>query len=459
MKFWHKTYLCVLILFLIAFDVGGYLLTQNSYNMNKEANTNVGIREFQSATQMLEYTLSAYNYDTTKDSMPVILSFADGFMKKGAYMEFYEGENLIFSNFSIFHDPRGELKNDGINTVYRKIDDTLYLFTAGTLDNLKMVIIRDSNFLSEYSDSLIDYFVLISIIISIILSLLLIVLLKRLTQPFDKLNKTANEIASGNYQMRAEIRSHDEIGDFAKSFNKMAEAVSSHIDALKNSNAEKERFVNNLTHELRTPLAAVKGYSELLCKANCTESEKDLASAYIYEHATRLEKLMKKLMDLLYIKGQTISPQKIDVYTLFKRTAQFTKPNLVAKNIDLEAHIGIKEIIADETLIQTLLINLVENAIKASDNNAKIILKSCEPSTIEITDFGIGISKEDIDKITEDFYRVDKSRSRQSGGVGLGLSLCKQIIELHGGEMKIESVYGNFTTIKLIFTTNLQPCV
>jgi signal transduction histidine kinase len=455
MRFWHKTYLCILIIFLIAFDTGAYLLMQKAYDINEKSNTKSGISEFLAVSQITKISLSTYENHSDKDVLPLLKSIAENYRQQDIYMEFYEDNTMLFSNFLEFSDDRKELKSDNISTVYRTINNKFYLFTSGKLENNRytLVIIRNSDFLIKYYNELLQYFIIISIIISIILSVLLVLALLKLTRPFHKLNLVANEIADGNYNMFVEINSNDEIGEFAKTFNKMANAIAHHVDELKLSNEQKERFSNNLTHELKTPIATIKGYSELLCKANVTEEEKIKAYNYIYEHSLRLQNLTQKLMDLIYLQKETISIQEISVNYLFDEIIKLLDKNLKSKNINIEINISEDTILGDEILIQSLLINLVENAIKASHNGAKIVLCSRKPAIIEITDFGVGIPENEIKKITEEFYRVDKSRSRESGGIGLGLSICKQIMDLHGGNMNITSSVDKFTTIKLVFTT------
>lgn len=461
MKLWHKVFLCVLILFLIAFDFGTYLITKKSYEINRDANTQSGIYEHQALAQALDVMIKYFQNDINKDDISLLDTFAQKYEKKGIFMEIYKDNKRMYSNFLEFDDERIELQKKEVKGVYRKINNILYLFTTGTLDNsgLSLVVIRNSNFLSDFSDEILHYFITINIATSIILCIVLIIILKQLTKPLDKLNSITNEIANGNYDMRVNIKRKDEIGEFAENFNKMSEAISKHIEILEQSNQEKERFVNNLTHEFRTPLATIKGYSELLLKANCTEKDKNMATKYIYEHTTRLEKLIQKLIQILYLKRQTMSFKRISVQKLFDDVLLFEKNSLLQKNICIETNIQLKEILCDEVLIQTVLINLMENAIRVCNDEGKIILKSYkynEYHVLEIKDFGIGIPKNEIDKITEEFYRVDKSRARHSGGIGLGLSICKQIMELHGGIIKIESVKNEFTSVKLKFTTNLQ---
>lgn len=182
---------------------------------------------------------------------------------------------MLYSNFFTFQDERSELLGNTTNTAYRKINGTLYLFVSGNVADIRLVVIYKSDTLSEYSAQMQRYFVFLCSFVSILLSVALIFLIKGLTRPLVRLNKAAGKIADGQYENRAEVLSRDEVGDLARSFNKMAEAIETHINLLSQSNEQKERFVNNLTHELRTPLATIKGYSDFLLTAKCSETEKE----------------------------------------------------------------------------------------------------------------------------------------------------------------------------------------
>ncbi len=208
-------------------------------------------------------------------------------------------------------------------------------------------------------------------------------------------------------------------------------------------------FVANVSHELKTPLTSIKGFVETLLEGAIDDKENNRHFLkIIQDHSNRLNKLVDDLLSLSHLESKEMVMEKLtfnlrqqveQVIVSFK--AQLEKNNLYIKN-ELPQSLSIN---ADEARIEQVFINLIDNAIKF--NRAKCIIRiySLEENTgikIIIEDAGIGIPAKDIPRIFERFYRVDKARSRELGGTGLGLSIVKHIVELHGGNVGVESVEG-----------------
>ena len=224
-------------------------------------------------------------------------------------------------------------------------------------------------------------------------------------------------------------------------------------DLIESAN-NKQLFIDNLSHEMNTPLTSIQGYAELLQKANLTEEQKDKYLTYIQSESKRISDMYKKLLLLSYKKNADLDFKNVNINNVFSEIYKTLKERLDSKNIDLIINNQLENIYGDETLIIMCVSNLVKNAINVSDVNSKIIinaLKINDKKYIQVVDYGPGISKENIAKITEPFYRVDKVRSRKNGGAGLGLSICKSIMELHKGDLKIESDIGKGSIFILEF--------
>ena len=157
---------------------------------------------------------------------------------------------------------------------------------------------------------------------------------------------------------------------------------------------------------------------------------------------------------LSYKKNADLEKKGIDANKVFEEVQRSVEFKLQKHDMNLIIHNSLDKIYGDETLISMCVANLVSNAINASKDGSKIIINSFEQnnkSYIQVIDEGQGISKENIEKIVEPFYRVDKARSRKNGGAGLGLSICKSIMELHNGTMNIESELGKGSCFILEF--------
>ncbi|OAS18675.1 sensor histidine kinase [Paenibacillus oryzisoli] len=459
MKFWQKTYLLVLLIFLVVFDLGAYGLLKKSYQLNEKMDISRGLNEYEGIENALSYILNVYTESTSgADYSSVIGGFVSNYYKKGILAEVYNGNQLMYSNAYQLEGKREELQGDFRKTTYRKIQGELWLFVGGKMDfqGYRLVISRDSNYLQAYYLSLLHYFIMLSVVISLVLSVVLILLLFQLTSPIRRLNKGVKDIAAGAYHRRIKVSGNDEIGDLAQNFNKMVDAVSANIETIQKANEDKETFINNLTHEIKTPITAIKGYSEFLEHANYDEDDRRMAIRYIHEHVNRLDLLSKKMMELLYLKNGEISLERVDLNELFTYVVTMVQHQLNAKNISVDTECLADYIVGDKTLLQTLLINVVENSIKASQPGGKIMMTCSRREKdvfVEVLDYGKGIPEKDIAKLTEAFYVVDKSRTKELGGIGLGLSICNQIAELHHAHIQITSKENEFTKVAIDFTT------
>ncbi|MBE5934021.1 MAG: HAMP domain-containing histidine kinase, partial [Lachnospiraceae bacterium] len=229
------------------------------------------------------------------------------------------------------------------------------------------------------------------------------------------------------------------------------EAVEIRTKSLQESERKKTLFMGDLTHELKTPMTAISGYSQLLLTTKLSEEHKEEALLYIYEECGRLERLAKKMMKLLELDYEdALELEEISAEKLFDSVSRSCSQLLKNKNMTLECIQDGEVFMVDVDLMTDALINLVDNGIKASADGSKIVLKA-EPNMISVIDYGKGIPKEEQDKILEPFYMIDKSRSRQSGGAGLGLALTATIINKHNCKLVIDSEVGKGTTMILQF--------
>ena len=237
----------------------------------------------------------------------------------------------------------------------------------------------------------------------------------------------------------------------------MAEAVEQHINKVTQLVEEKQRLVDNVAHELRTPLTSMKGFADYLMLANCPEQERIIAGNYIKSESVRLNQLSQKLLDISSLNQISINQESIEIDKLFQNVMDIVRPKLLHSGQTLTMAGNHERLQGDFQLLVSLMVNLVENAIYASKQNDKIELNAFRQDqqvVLEISDHGCGMEEEQIEKVFEAFYRIDKSRSREYGGAGLGLALCKQIAKAHGANIKIESELEKGTKVQIYFTTS-----
>lgn len=225
------------------------------------------------------------------------------------------------------------------------------------------------------------------------------------------------------------------------------------ITELKKLEKMRKDFVANVSHELRTPITSIKGFSETLLDGNMqdTEALKEFLQI-IYNESYRLQLLIEDLLALSRLEGDSyqLVLNKVNARELIADIIPALHYKAERKGTTLDTDIAAIEIKADKERISQVIINLVDNAINYTPENGHVTLKIYENSQhvcIRVSDTGIGISKKDLPRVFERFYRVDKARTRDSGGTGLGLAIVKHIVEVHHGDIEIDSELDKGTTI------------
>lgn len=336
---------------------------------------------------------------------------------------------------------------DGRNLLVFSQEDNEHIFSV--------VRVRDVTDVYEQSNALFWRGIAMSALLSACLLIVLVLLLKRILKPFYRLRDAANRIAAGDYARRIEHPGRDEVGEVAASFNGMADRVQEHIQDLAETNEKQRRMLGALSHELKTPLTGIQGYAELMQKVALSPERQMNALDYIRQECRRLNRLSRKMLQLTELSGeQQIEKRPVPAKELLEKAREITVWRLRKQKLHLEIECGGDFAIeGDEDLLLSFLTNLIDNAAKASSPGKTIRLLGT-PEGLFVEDEGAGIPEEEIRRVTEPFYMVDKSRSRQQGGAGLGLALCAQIARLHGGTISIQSEVGRGSTIGMKFVYN-----
>lgn len=280
------------------------------------------------------------------------------------------------------------------------------------------------------------------------------VLSRYITRPIRELERAAAKIAAGNYEVRSEYHKEDEIGALADSFNHMADALLEHMRQKELEAKKKDDFTAAFAHELKTPLTSIIGYADMLNTIELTEEERREAYYYIYSQGKRLESLSHKLLELVGTEHQTMQAKPVKTKELAENVKATLHMLTAGKNIQCAVKMEKGTIWGDFELLLSLLYNLLDNAVKAVGEEGFVLLKGSQTEggyEMKVVDNGRGIPQEEIARVTEAFYMVDKSRSRKEGGAGIGMALCQKIISMHHGKMQIVSKPGEGTMIRLVF--------
>ncbi|MBP3971360.1 two-component sensor histidine kinase [Bacillus sp. WL1] len=253
------------------------------------------------------------------------------------------------------------------------------------------------------------------------------------------------KIAKGDFsvKIRNEEKYDGEIGVLVKSINDMT-------DELNAMEKMRQEFVSNVSHEIQSPLTSIKGFARALQDDNLSEEKRKHYLTIIETETTRLSKLSQNLLKLTLLESEEYTPERV-TYRLdqqLKQTVLNSEPLWAEKEIELDLDLEKVHITADQESMNQVWINLIHNSIKFTPSGGTISITLKEYETlveVRIRDSGIGISEEQKQHIFERFYKADSSRNRAYGGSGLGLAIVQKVLDLHRGEIKVESEEGNGT--------------
>jgi signal transduction histidine kinase len=463
MKFKWKIYLLCIAIYIITLTTTAIIVTENTYSRLINREIERALQEEKNANNSAVLYLIA-NKRISEDKLDIqdySKRIVDMYGSDNIVVELYNPERQLIEasmekKWSFNRDDLKTLINEGKNYVIRREDNRSYLFINDLIkvdtSELLMSYIKD---ISEVQGQRKDQYLLFLktgtaglVVIAIIVELLSRVLIK----PIEELGKSAKKIAAGSFSERAEIKGEDEISYLGAQFNMMADEVEKRIIELEIEGERKQRFIDNLTHELRTPLTSVIGYSELLQKVNYDEATFAKGLGYIHSEGTRMLRLINSLMEMILLRQGSLNLEKVNILFLLTEAAEIMQVRTKEKNLDILIQGEDLELNIDKDMIKGVILNLIDNSIKATSEGKKIII-GCEKSKyhyhIFVQDEGRGMEQNEIPWITEPFYRVDKSRARKEGGAGIGLALCKQIIESHGGKLNIQSELGKGTKVSI----------
>lgn len=260
---------------------------------------------------------------------------------------------------------------------------------------------------------------------------------RHLLRPVEALTTAARRMQHGDLSQRVPVHSSDELGDLAKAFNAMA-------SSLAKAETQRRQLIGDVAHELRTPLTTIQGYLEALRDGVVEPDRETLAS--LHDEAALLHRLIDDLQELTLAEaGQLrLNPQPTDIVDLIQHSVAALQPEAMAREIALRSELpdALPEANVDPERIGQVLRNLLRNALAYTPAKGQIIVagqRQGESIEIQVRDTGVGIAAEHLPHIFERFYRADPSRSRSTGGAGLGLAIARQLVEAHGGRIWVES--------------------
>lgn len=266
-----------------------------------------------------------------------------------------------------------------------------------------------------------------------------------LTRPLSQLADAAAKLADGDYAAPLPAAKNDEMNALIRAFSRMSAAIDERETALRTQAEERQALIDALAHEMRTPLTAILGGARLLQQSRLSGSQQSELLDTMAREASRLSTMDERLLLL------TRLDHEAPAFAPFDSQAMAREALSVYDGVRLEGDDAV--FVGERELTILLLRNLVVNAQRAGGKEA--VRVTLHPDGFDVTDYGCGMTKEQIARAFEPFYKADKARTRSAGGAGLGLPLCRKIARLHHGELQMESEIGRGTRVCYRFDTSL----
>lgn len=331
--------------------------------------------------------------------------------------------------------------------------------------NLKLVLdykaeveYVNTGYYADISISEVQLFVMIIIGIVFFVGLFML-LMENIIRYLDDMTKSVRRIAEGDFNEVVKVQGEDELAYIAASLNDMTEKLSELMEKERDSERSKNELITNVAHDLRTPLTSIIGYMGYLTMKNDLDEEtKANYIQMVYAKAKRLEKLIEDLFSFTKLNYGKIAMrvEKVDIVMLLNQLLDDFYPSFTQNDLEYELVCKKNSIIinADGNLLARLFDNLINNAIKYGKEGKyiKVFIKDGEEHVVvSVVNYGYIIPKEDIKNLFNKFYRVEQSRSTNTGGTGLGLAIVKNIVDMHKGTIEVHSdLDGTEFEVKLL---------
>ena len=459
MKLFWKLFCSMVLITTLACDVGGYVLIDTQFRASLEREVSALYEE----NDLLRYALAqelafhplysrrelaaaarGISISTSRGTVAFRLSGEDGETLGGSGQLAVEAVPLTAAL------PRGQR-----GWVMDALEDgRVYLHAASPLALEDGVLYLEncreiSSLFQDRSEQYRSFFTLVLVLTGAVGALSLAVA-AMLLRPLSRLSAATRQMAAGELDQRVTVRGDDEIAQLSADFNVMALRIRRQVRELQDAARRQEDFIGSFAHEIKTPLTSIIGYADLLRSRPARSEQVRQSAGYIFSEGRRLEALSRKLLDLVVLDRQDFPLRPVPLDVFLDRVGGAMAPALEQAGVRLAVRAGSIPALMEPDLMETVCLNLLDNARKAMEGGGEILLEGLLEEgcpVIRVTDSGKGIPAEELSRVTEAFYMVDKSRARAQGGAGLGLALCRRIVDLHGGALELESRPGEGTWV------------
>lgn len=467
MKFSHKVFFSTLLIIALIFGVGNTMLLNSVFRSAMEREERVTLDE----NQMLRFSFgtAAASAVATAESYGMMDALSDGTIRRIGWTlessnnccirisDAERGTLYLSKSFQSSRDLIGSLEENGRSWMYFFQDGRYYMQSACCVEvgqrQFYLENLRDITATIQKRNRYLMFYQLMTLVLMAFSAVAMLLLSVYLTRPMHKLSVVSRRIAGGDYQLRCTVTSRDEIGALTEDFNAMADSLETKIHQLEDASKRQEDFIASFAHELKTPLTSIIGYSDMLRSQTLLPEQQFKAANYIHSEGKRLESLSHKLLELIVYRRETYTPAAFEAQPWLSAIAAVLEPSFRDSGISLMLSAGPGVIWGEADLLESLVVNLCDNARKASPAGSVVsLIGTAEEGgyRICVRDHGSGIAPEELLRVTEPFYMVDKSRARAQNGAGLGLALCAAVAQVHGTALEFTSALGKGTTVSLL---------
>lgn len=456
MSYRLKLTITISLLIALSFGIGGTMMITTSFNASLKKETQAALNSFESIQNTL-YLLNSLGEQTDYESLSGALSqMREQNVGVWHSLTLTCGEDLIYRDGDLAEIPFDLPHPSAEQCSYIPVSDRLgsgllvrSIITAGE-ESLELTARFDMSSVYETREAQQQLYLIIYIIVVLFGIISATVLSFAMTLRLHRLTRTVRQISGGDLTKRSKITDQDEFGQLSRDLDSMADRLQENIARLEDEMLRQESFMGSFAHELKTPMTSIIGFSDLLRQGNLDENTRMMAADYIHSESRRLERLSFKLLDLILLKKDGLSLKQVTLSVYLAEVERVMAPVMKSKGIRLICRAEQQRALLEPDLIKSLLYNLIDNASKAIDADGIIVVRAAATPTgceFQVVDNGRGMEADQLGRITEAFYRVDKARSRSQGGAGLGLALCKQIVQLHNGAIRFASEPGKGTRV------------
>lgn len=483
MKFWQKAFLILLVVFVVTFNVSMVIVLHFTYKqeLGSAREKALGEAYFMTSALTSDFTnMESLGNVSIENKRSAFKVYKDYYEQKKICLGLFREEATLESNLPEIKIPveqvsEKSLQDENVQSTWAELEiepgiqkvwiqqnqQEKYLIVMSRLlapyEAYKLCYAYEISDLEKSNHQLMQMAMCVDLVMLALLGIILLLVLTKLTKPLTQLQKCTAEIAAGNFGETVEVKGQDEIADLGKQFNEMSLKIYDQMELLQEENRKKQLLIDNMAHEFRTPLTSILGYAQYLMMANLNEEERLESIGYVISETNRLQKLSQTILYMADIREDQLEISLIKVKEVIDYLQALFDQQQPYKGITFTATSEVEFIKGNQVMLESLLINLIENGMRACGASGKVslrITKEEDQVLIQVKDTGIGMSEEELTKIQEPFYRIDKARSRKMGGVGLGVTLCQQIVSLHSAQIHYASTLGEGTCVSIKWPSN-----